>query len=87
MSQAEEHMAPGIGRKELVVLLALLMALHALAIDGMLPALDDIAHALNVRDPNQRQYVVGLFLLATGAGALVPGLLALAFMGFTGLVR
>jgi DHA1 family bicyclomycin/chloramphenicol resistance-like MFS transporter len=69
-------MVPGLGRKELVVLTAWTMALHSLAIDGMLPALDEIARTFQVADPNERQLVVGLFLLSTGAGSLVPGLLA-----------
>ena len=76
MTQAQEHMVAGLGRKELVVLTAWTMALHSLAIDGMLPALDEIAHNFHVADPNERQLVVGLYLLSTGAGSLVPGLLA-----------
>jgi DHA1 family bicyclomycin/chloramphenicol resistance-like MFS transporter len=76
MPVAEEHMTPGLGRKELVVLTAWLMALHALAIDGMLPALDEIARTFHVLDANKRQFIVGLFLLSSGAGSLVPGLLA-----------
>lgn len=65
-----------LGHKELVFLTAMLMALHALAIDGMLPALDNIAGDFGVLESNRRQYIVSMFLLATGAGALVPGLLA-----------
>ena len=69
-------MVPGLGRKELVMLTAWLMALHSLAIDGMLPALDEIATNFHVSDPNERQLVVGLYLLSAGAGSLVPGVLA-----------
>jgi len=69
-------MAPGLGRRELVVLLAMLIALQALAVDGMLPALDEIAHDFNVVEANRRQLVIGLFLLCAGAGSLIPGLLA-----------
>lgn len=58
---------------EFVAMMAALMSLGALAIDGMLPALDEIARSLGVSDPNQRQLVVGLYLLASGAGCLVPG--------------
>lgn len=81
MTIDDEHIVqrPGhrqLGRKELVVLTAMLMALHALAIDGMLPALDEIAGEFGVLDANRRQLIVGLFLLSSGAGALVPGLLA-----------
>lgn len=57
-------------------MMAMLMALQALAIDSMLPALGHIAHDLNISDPNRRQLVVGVFLLASGLASLVPGTLA-----------
>jgi DHA1 family bicyclomycin/chloramphenicol resistance-like MFS transporter len=47
-----------------------------LCIDAMLPALGQIAADLHVTDPNRRQLVVGLFLLAAGFGSLMPGALA-----------
>ncbi len=65
-----------VGQREFIVLMAALMSLNALAIDAMLPALDEIASAFTVEDPNRRQLVVGVYLLATGFGALVPGLFA-----------
>lgn len=61
---------------ELVAMLALLQALHALAIDAMLPALGHIAADLNVADPNKRQMIVGAFLIGLGLGSLVPGAFA-----------
>lgn len=61
---------------ELVAMLALLQALHALAIDAMLPALGNIATDLNVADPNKRQMIVGAFLIGIGLGSLVPGAFA-----------
>lgn len=65
-----------IGERELVFMLALLQALHALAIDAMLPALGVIADDLNLYQPNHRQLVVGVFLLGLGLGSLLPGALA-----------
>ena len=65
-----------ISERELVFLLAMIQALHALAIDTMLPALGDISRDLVVSDPNRRQLVVGLFLFGLGAGALFPGAFA-----------
>lgn len=65
-----------IGEREFVVMMASLMALVALAIDSMLPALDEIARDLGARDPNDRQLVVGVYLIAAALGALVPGALA-----------
>src|SRR5688572_23556386 len=62
-----------IGQRELVVMVALLMSLNALAIDGMLPALDEMASEMNVVEGNRRQLVVAVYLLANGIGCLVPG--------------
>ena len=56
--------------------MAALMSLGALAIDGMLPALDEIALSFGIEDPNRRQLVVGIYLLASGFGCLVPGAFA-----------
>lgn len=57
-------------------MMALLMSLHALAIDAMLPALDEMAVEFGVLEANRRQLVIGLFLLAGGVGSLFPGVLA-----------
>lgn len=65
-----------MGPREFVAMMALLQALQALAIDAMLPALGVISRDLAVADANQRQLVVGLFLLFAGFGALFPGSLA-----------
>lgn len=65
-----------ISERELVVMLALLQALHAFAVDAMLPALGLISEELNVIDPNKRQLIIGMFLLGLGVGSLIPGSLA-----------
>ena len=75
-TSATPHHKKTIGQRELVVLIALLMSLNALAIDGMLPALDEMARELQVADGNRRQLVVAVYLLANGAGCLLPGSLA-----------
>ena len=68
---------PGqLGAGEFVALLAMLMALQALGVDSMLPALDRIAHDLHVVSANQRQLVIGVFLISAGLTALIPGPLA-----------
>ena len=64
-----------IGETQLIWMMALLMALQAFGIDAILPALDELAVSLSV-DGNDRQFVVGVYLLAAGIGALVPGALA-----------
>jgi DHA1 family bicyclomycin/chloramphenicol resistance-like MFS transporter len=71
--EASEHDHRTMGERELVVLVALVMSLNALGIDGMLPALDDIARELHAEAGNQRQLVVAVFLLANGVGCLIPG--------------
>lgn len=65
-----------LGDKEFVVLMALLQALQALAIDAMLPALGVMSEDLGAHDANQRQLVVGVFLIAAGVTSLFPGSLA-----------
>lgn len=61
---------------EFVVMMASFQALQALAIDVMLPALGAISQDLGVGDPNQRQLVIGVFLICSGLGSLFPGALA-----------
>jgi DHA1 family bicyclomycin/chloramphenicol resistance-like MFS transporter len=64
-----------IGETELIWLMALLMALQAFGIDAVLPALDELALDLGVVG-NDRQFVIGIYLLTAGLGALAPGALA-----------
>lgn len=61
---------------EFIAMMAMLMALQALCIDMMLPALGSIADDLGVSDPNRRQLVIGVYFFASGIGALFPGALA-----------
>lgn len=65
-----------LGRTEFTIMLAFVMALQALGIDAMLPALGDIARELGVRDDNDRQLVVGTYLIGMGVGSLIFGFLA-----------
>lgn len=64
------------GPRELVFMMAMVMALNALAIDAMLPALSAISDALKVAEANHRQYVISIYLLGVGVGSLVYGPLA-----------
>lgn len=56
-------------------MMALLMALNAFGIDAVLPALDNLANDLGAGG-NNRQFVIGAYLLAAGIGTLVPGAFA-----------
>ena len=71
----QESRAP-TGFAEFVALVAALMALTALGIDSMLPALPAIGTALGVATENQRQFVITAFLLGFGIAQLVHGPLA-----------
>lgn len=62
-----------IGDRELIVMMASLMALNALAIDAMLPAFPSMISSLGIVDANQIQYVITVFLAGTGIGALIYG--------------
>ncbi len=73
--------APAPAKKELgfvefVCLIALMMALNALAIDSMLPALPHIGQDLDVANENSRQWVVTAYLLGFGGAQLFYGPLA-----------
>ena len=63
----------GMGKVEFIALMAMLMALNALAIDIMLPGLQEIGAALGVESENHRQYVVSAYLLGFGVAQLAYG--------------
>jgi len=58
---------------EFVGLMAAVMAMNALAIDTMLPALPAIAHTYRLLQPNEVQWVIGGFMLGNAAGQLIYG--------------
>ena len=62
-----------LSRKEFVAIVAALMAIEALAIDIMLPALPDIGAAFQVVDPNDRSLVLTVFLIGFGLPQVVFG--------------
>ena len=67
---------PRPGSRELVALLAGLMALNAFAIDAMIPALPAIGDELSVASHNNRQLVVVAYFLGFGVGQIFWGPLA-----------
>lgn len=64
---------PRLHVAELVAMVASLVALNALAIDIMLPALGAISDAFTIANDNDRQLVVVVYLLATGVSQLAYG--------------
>lgn len=67
---------PAIGFREFVSLMAALMALNALGIDSMLPALPDIARSLGINSENQRQWIISAYMIGFGVMQIVYGPLA-----------
>ena len=65
-----------LGFREFVTLMAALMAMTALSIDAMLPALPAIGQDLGVSRANDWQWVIAAFMFGFGAGQLVHGPLA-----------
>ncbi len=63
----------GVGKVEFIAMMASLMALNALAIDIMLPGLQQIGESLGVENPNHRQYVVSAYLYGFGIAQLFYG--------------
>jgi DHA1 family bicyclomycin/chloramphenicol resistance-like MFS transporter len=62
-----------MGKTEFIAMMAALMALNALAIDIMLPGLQQIGESLGVENPNHRQYVVSAYLFGFGIAQLFYG--------------
>lgn len=58
---------------EFVVLIAGAMALTALSIDTMLPALPAIGASLHVANPNDRQWIIAIFMIGIATGSLIYG--------------
>jgi DHA1 family bicyclomycin/chloramphenicol resistance-like MFS transporter len=65
-----------IGFKQFVALVAAIMAVNALAIDSMMPALAAIGRDLGVVTENDRQWVITAYMLGFGAAQIVYGTLA-----------
>ncbi len=62
-----------LSKVEFIALIAALMAINALAIDVMLPALSEIGSSLGVLTPNHHQYVVTVYLFGFAISQLLYG--------------
>ena len=58
---------------EFVIIISMMMALTALSIDAMLPALPQMGDELGVVNPNDRQLIVSLIFLGSAFGQLFFG--------------
>ncbi len=79
--------------REFVAMMAALMALNALAIDAMLPALDRMAETLHILNDNDRQLVIIAYVIGFGAPQIVFGPLSdrygrrpILFIALTGYI-
>ena len=63
-------------RREFVAFIAAVMAVNALGVDLMLPALADISRDLAIGIANHRQWIITAYMLGFGAGQLLYGPLA-----------
>jgi len=70
---------PGIPFAEFVTIIAMIMALNAMAIDVMLPALPAIGDALNIIEENNRQLILLSYLVGFGGAQLFFGPVTDAF--------
>ncbi|MDI7776194.1 multidrug effflux MFS transporter [Asticcacaulis sp. EMRT-3] len=61
---------------EFVALIATMMALGALGIDSMLPALPVIGRDLHVASQNDLQWVISIYFMGLGVGQLIFGILS-----------
>ena len=73
MSESPRAVAGAPSRRELVALIASLMALNAAAIDIFIPALQEIGGALGVDDENRRQFVITAYVIGFGGAQLIYG--------------
>jgi DHA1 family bicyclomycin/chloramphenicol resistance-like MFS transporter len=60
-------------RHEFVAFVAALMAVNALGVDLMLPALADIGRDLSIATANHRQWIITFYMLGFGVGQLAYG--------------
>jgi MFS transporter, DHA1 family, multidrug resistance protein len=75
-SPAAEQRQHGLSYVEFIGLIAMMMALTALSIDMMLPALPMIGDAMGVADPNDRQIIIISYVLGFSVGQLGYGRLS-----------
>ena len=75
--QHSDHFQPAPVRRlpmpEFIAMLAFLFATIAFSVDAMLPALPEIATAMNLADVNKAQLILTFFIAGMGVGTLFAG--------------
>jgi DHA1 family bicyclomycin/chloramphenicol resistance-like MFS transporter len=67
---------PGMTFRMFVLFVASIMAMNAISIDSMLPALPEIGRDLGITEANQTQWVLTAYLLGFGGAQIIYGPLA-----------
>jgi DHA1 family bicyclomycin/chloramphenicol resistance-like MFS transporter len=67
---------PGMTFRMFVLFVAAIMAMNAISIDSMLPALPEIGRTLGISDANKAQWVITAYLLGFGGAQIIYGPLA-----------
>ena len=76
IANPDSQIVKGPGFREFVGLMAAIMAMVALAIDSMLPALPVIGDSLGVFNANHRQFVIFAFMIGFGVAQFFVGTLS-----------
>lgn len=63
-----------LSRPEFIILMSAIMAIHALAIDAILPGLSQISAHFNLADDNDRQYIVTSLFMGYAMGVMIYGI-------------
>jgi len=63
-----------ISRPEFIILMSAIMAIHALAIDAILPALSQISEYFSLSDDNDRQFIVTALFVGYAFGVIIYGI-------------
>ena len=69
----QSHLDRVLSRTEFIGLVAALMALNALAIDVMLPALPYMGASLGVTNANETEFIVSAYMIGFGIAQLAWG--------------
>jgi DHA1 family bicyclomycin/chloramphenicol resistance-like MFS transporter len=72
--EASSH--PGMTFRMFVLFVAAIMAMNAISIDSMLPALPEIGNSLGITEANKTQWVITAYLLGFGGAQIIYGPLA-----------
>ncbi len=68
-----------LSRVEFIILMSVVVAVDALAIDSILPALSFISNEFGIQEGNDRQYIVTSLFIGYGIGVLIFGIASDSF--------